>query len=223
MADKPCLHVEASVGLPFESRRDIEVESQDHEHQGNSRRRFLTLGVAAAALCRSGNSLAPAVAPQSLARLSSQSGSSPPDYTLHFESSAIEIAPERIISAISYNGQFPGPLLHFKERQSVTMEVQNDTDTPEQLHWHGQFVSPDVDGAAEEGTPFIPARGMRRIVFTPRPAGFRFYHTHNRAGADLCYRTQIEPSFLAAGSRGTFIPPPAQSPRRIDVTSAQLQ
>jgi len=149
------------------------------------------LGVAAAALCRSGNSLAPAVAPQSLARLSSQSGSSPPDYTLHFESSAIEIAPERIISAISYNGQFPGPLLHFKERQSVTMEVQNDTDTPEQLHWHGQFVSPDVDGAAEEGTPFIPARGMRRIVFTPRPAGFRFYHTHNRAGADLCYRTLV--------------------------------
>jgi hypothetical protein len=41
----------------------------------------------------------------------------------------------------------------------------------------------DVDGAAEEGRPFIPAHGMRRIVFTPRPAGFRFYHTHNRAGA----------------------------------------
>ena len=30
----------------------------------------------------------------------------------------------------------------------------------------------------EESTPFIPARGMRRIVFTPRPSGFRFYHTH---------------------------------------------
>jgi FtsP/CotA-like multicopper oxidase with cupredoxin domain len=136
-------------------------------------------------LCRSGSSLAPALAPQSLGRPSSQSESSAPDYTLHIESSAIEIAPKRIVSAITYNGQFPGPLLRFKEGQSVTVEVHNDTDTREQLHWHGQFVSPDVDGAAEEGTPFIPARGMRRVTFIPRPAGLRFYHTHNRAGADL--------------------------------------
>jgi FtsP/CotA-like multicopper oxidase with cupredoxin domain len=107
------------------------------------------------------------------------------DYTLHIGASPIEIAPKQIVSAITYNSQFPGPLLRFKEGQPVTIDVHNDTDTPEQLHWHGQMVSADVDGAAEEGTPFTPARGMRRIVFTPRPSGFRFYHTHNRAGADL--------------------------------------
>ena len=65
------------------------------------------------------------------------------------------------------------------------MEIHNDTDTPEQLHWHGQIVSTDVDGAAEEGTPFIPAHGMRRIEFTPRPAGLRFYHTQI-ARAPIC-------------------------------------
>jgi FtsP/CotA-like multicopper oxidase with cupredoxin domain len=65
------------------------------------------------------------------------------------------------------------------------VDIHNDTDTPEQLHWHGQRVPVDVDGAAEEGTPFIPAHGKRRIAFTPNPAGFRFYHTHNRAGGDL--------------------------------------
>ncbi len=43
----------------------------------------------------------------------------------------------------------------------------------------------DVDGAAEEATPFIPAHGHRRISFTPGPAGVRFYHTHNAAGPDL--------------------------------------
>ncbi len=53
------------------------------------------------------------------------------------------------------------------------------------MHWHGQTVPVDVDGAEEEGTPFVPARGRRRIEFTPGPAGLRFYHTHNRAGADL--------------------------------------
>lgn len=104
------------------------------------------------------------------------------DYTLHIKASAIEIAPKRIISATTYNGQFPGPLLRLKEGKQVTVDIYNDTDTPEQLHWHGQKVSVEVDGAAEEGTPFIPSHGKRRIVFTPNPSGFRFYHTHNRAG-----------------------------------------
>jgi FtsP/CotA-like multicopper oxidase with cupredoxin domain len=109
----------------------------------------------------------------------------PPDFTLRIKTSPIEIAPNRIISTTTYNGQVPGPLLHLKEGQQVTVDVYNETDTPEQLHWHGQFLAPDVDGAAEEGTPFIPAQGKRRIVFTPRPAGLRFYHTHNRAGSNL--------------------------------------
>ncbi len=97
----------------------------------------------------------------------------------------MELAPNRIISTTTYNGQFPGPLLRFKEGQQVTVDIHNQTDTPEQLHWHGQFVSTDVDGAAEEGTPFIPPHGSRRIAFVPKPSGYRFYHTHVRAGANL--------------------------------------
>jgi FtsP/CotA-like multicopper oxidase with cupredoxin domain len=99
----------------------------------------------------------------------------------------------------TYNGQFPGPLLRFKEGRQVTVEIYNDTDTPGQLHWHGQKVPTDVDGACEEGTPFIPARGKRRIAFTPGPAGFRFYHTHNRAGADLYagqYNGEVGPVYI---------------------------
>src|SRR2546430_5864829 len=107
------------------------------------------------------------------------------DYTLRVGASAIEIAPKHIVSTITYNGTFPGPLLRFKEGREAAVEIHNDTDAPEQLHWHGQMVSTEVDGAAEEGTPYIQAHGMRRITFTPRPAGVRFYHTHNRAGADL--------------------------------------
>jgi FtsP/CotA-like multicopper oxidase with cupredoxin domain len=121
------------------------------------------------------------------------------DYTLRIAASPIEIAPKRIISMVAYNGQFPGPLLRFKEGQQVTVDVFNNTDTPEQLHWHGQMVPASIDGAAEEGTPFVPARGKRRLVFTPRPSGFRFYHTHNRAGADLSagqYSGQVGPVYI---------------------------
>jgi FtsP/CotA-like multicopper oxidase with cupredoxin domain len=109
----------------------------------------------------------------------------PADYTLTIATKPLEIAPKRILSVTTYNGQFPGPLLRFKEGQQVTIDIRNDTDTPEQLHWHGQMVSTEVDGAAEEGTPFIPSHGNRRISFIPKPSGFRFYHTHVRADANL--------------------------------------
>ena len=130
------------------------------------------------------------------------------DYTLHIAATPVEIAPDRIISVTTYNGQFPGPLLRFKEDKQVTIAVYNDTDTPEQLHWHGQMVPTDVDGSAEEGTPFIPAHGMRRIIFTPRPSGFRFYHTHVRAGANLSagqYSGQVGPVYIeTANEAGNF-------------------
>jgi FtsP/CotA-like multicopper oxidase with cupredoxin domain len=107
------------------------------------------------------------------------------DYTIRIGTGLVELAPDRIIATTLYNKQFPGPLIRLKEGRPVTVDVQNDTDTPEQLHWHGQTVPVDVDGSGEEGTPYIPAHGRRRITFTPGPSGLRFYHTHLIAGADL--------------------------------------
>ncbi len=107
------------------------------------------------------------------------------DHTIRIGNGLVELAPDRIISTTTYNGQFPGSLLRFREGQQVVVDIHNDTDIPEQLHWHGQNVPVDVDGASEEGTPFIPAHGMRRIAFTPGPGGLRFYHTHLTPGADL--------------------------------------
>jgi FtsP/CotA-like multicopper oxidase with cupredoxin domain len=168
-----------------------------------SRRDFLKLAGSAACLTvfpsRIPLGIYAQAVPSTLALASQQSEVGSPDYVLRIASSPVEIAPKHIVSTITYNGQFPGPLLRFKEGQAATVEVHNDTDTPEQLHWHGQMVPTDVDGAAEEGTPFIPARGMRRIVFTPRPSGFRFYHTHNRTGADLHsgqYSGQVGPVYI---------------------------
>jgi FtsP/CotA-like multicopper oxidase with cupredoxin domain len=100
------------------------------------------------------------------------------DYTLRIAPGLVELSPEHVVSTTLYNGQFPGPLVRLTEGKRVVVDIYNDTDTPEQLHWHGQFVPVDVDGAAEEGTPYIPAHGMRRIAFVPKPSGFRFYHTH---------------------------------------------
>src|SRR5262245_37400682 len=108
-----------------------------------------------------------------------------PDHTLRIATGLVELAPDRIVSTTTCNGQFPGPLIRLTEGRRVVVDIHNDTDTPEQLHWHGLALPAEIDGAAEAGTPFIPARGMRRISLTPRPAGFRFYHSAVTARSDL--------------------------------------
>ena len=107
------------------------------------------------------------------------------DFTLQIAPVALELAPNRIISTIGYNGTCPGPLLRMKEGVPATVDVINDTETPEFVHWHGLFVPSEVDGAEEEGTPPVPPNGRRRYQFTPKPAGTRWYHSHAMAGADL--------------------------------------
>src|SRR5260370_17296911 len=135
-----------------------------------SRRQFpKTTGLATAALVLSPkNSLARAESTPECGGLAQTDSAA--DYTLHIKNSPIEIAPKRIISAATYNGQFPGPLLRFQEGQQVTIDIYNDTDTPEQLHCHGQQVPVHVDGAAEEGTPFIPAHSKHPIPPPPTPS-----------------------------------------------------
>ncbi len=97
----------------------------------------------------------------------------------------MELAPYRSLSTIGYNGTSPGPLIRVREGKPVTIDVINDTDVPELVHWHGQLIPSEVDGAEEEGTPMIPPHGRHRYQFTPGPAGSRWYHTHTMAGSDL--------------------------------------
>lgn len=132
-------------------------------------------------------------------RAPSSSPTAHADYTLRIGTGQVELAPGTTISTTTYNGQFPGPLLRFTEGRPVVVDVYNDTDIPEQLHWHGQHVPADIDGAPEEGTPFIPSKGMRRLSFIPGPSGFRFYHTHVAAMGDLgrgFYGGEVGPVYI---------------------------
>ena len=131
------------------------------------------------------------------------------DYTLRIATGLVELSPDHIVSTTLYNGQFPGPLVRLKEGQRVVVDIYNDTDTPELVHWHGQMIPSDVDGASEEGTPFIAPHSMSRVTFVPKPSGFRFYHTHVVAGGDLnrcTYTAQAGPVYIE----------PAQNPGAYD-------
>jgi FtsP/CotA-like multicopper oxidase with cupredoxin domain len=107
------------------------------------------------------------------------------DFTLQIAPMLVELAPQVAISTIGYSNKVPGPLLRVREGQGVTVDVVNDTDVPEYVHWHGLFVSSHMDGAEEEGTPPVPPHGRRRYQFVAKPAGSRWYHTHTAAMMDL--------------------------------------
>ena len=113
------------------------------------------------------------------------SDTSKADITLRISPVTVELTPTRTISTIGYNGTSPGPVLRMREGKPVTVDVINETDVPEFVHWHGLLIPAEVDGVEEEATPMVPPRGRIRYQFTPRPAGTRWYHTHTMAGADL--------------------------------------
>ena len=108
-----------------------------------------------------------------------------PDYRLRIAPLDLELAPNVIMPTIAYNGQVPGPLLRLKEGVPVKIEVSNETETPELVHWHGLAIDPINDGAMEEGSSMLAAKGKLTYQFTPRPAGNRWYHTHTMAANDL--------------------------------------
>ena len=108
-----------------------------------------------------------------------------PDYTIEIAPVTLDLSPHHRLTTAAYNGQVPGPLLRFKENTPVIVDVVNRTNRPEVVHWHGLFVPPDADGAMEEGTAPVAPNSSARYAFTPRPSGFRWYHTHTMAMNDL--------------------------------------
>ena len=133
----------------------------------------------------------------------------PADYTIDIAPYDLDVAPRRSIKTIAYNRQVPGPLLRLQEGRPVTIDVSNQTTNSEVVHWHGLFLPPQVDGAMEEGTPLIPGGGHARYTFTPRPSGFRWYHTHTFAGKDL-HKGQY------TGEHGFLFIEPRDNPGRYD-------
>jgi FtsP/CotA-like multicopper oxidase with cupredoxin domain len=57
-----------------------------------------------------------------------------PDYTLRIAPLRLELAPGKAINTFSYNGTVPGPVLRLREGRQVSIDIRNDTDTPDIIH-----------------------------------------------------------------------------------------
>jgi len=82
--------------------------------------------------------------------------------------------------AQTINGSIPGPLLRWREGDTVTLRVANrlaDEDTS--IHWHGIVLPADMDGV-----PGLSFHGIRpgetfTYAFDVRQAGTYWYHSHS--------------------------------------------
>src|SRR5665213_1039886 len=132
-----------------------------------------------------------------------------PDYALRIAPLRLELAPGKVIDTFAYNGVVPGPVLRFREGQQVNIDVTNNTDIEDIVHWHGLHLPAETDGAMEEGSPMVQRGGTQRYSFAAKPAGTRWYHSHDVAGKDLTRS-------LYSGMYGFLIVEPANDPGRYD-------
>src|SRR5215471_1169703 len=150
-----------------------------------------------------------------LAACGSRSGSATPeatgpaDVTLRIGLVLADIAKDHTISTIGYNGAAPPPPIRLKEGVPVTVDLFNDTDTAELVHWHGQLIPAEVDGAEEEKSLVVPAHGHLRYRLTPSPAGARWVHSHVMSMSDLNRGTY-------SGQFGFVYVEPKQNPGQYD-------
>ena len=107
------------------------------------------------------------------------------DHTLRIAPLRLELAPGHVIDTFAYNGKVPGPVLRLREGHQVSIDIRNDTDVDDIVHWHGLYLPPEADGAMEEGSPMVERGAVRRYTFAAKPGGTRWYHSHDVAGTDL--------------------------------------
>ena len=137
-----------------------------HDEKHFSRRQFLL----ASALAGGGLMLPASIRAQNSMRMpmvsatpTPQPRTGPAEVSLRIGPVLVDVTKDKTISTIGYNGQVPGPLIRLREGRQVSVQVFNDTDTPEFVHWHGQFIPSEVDGAGEEKSIVVPLVGKSAI------------------------------------------------------------
>ena len=85
------------------------------------------------------------------------------------------------VSAVGYNGMWPGPLLRVTEGDQVRVIVHNELDESTGVHFHGQDLPNAMDGVPFITQPPIWPGETFVYEFVARPAGSHMYHSHHNA------------------------------------------
>lgn len=82
-------------------------------------------------------------------------------------------------TAMAINGGLPGPLLRWKEGDTVTLRVCNRLDAATSIHWHGIILPPNMDGVPGLSFAGIEPGGVYVYQFKVQQNGTYWYHSHS--------------------------------------------
>ena len=83
-------------------------------------------------------------------------------------------------TAVTVNGQVPGPLLRMRQGDTVTVRVTNRLAAPTSIHWHGMIVPADMDGVPGISFAGIAPGETFTYRFKVNQYGTYWYHAHSR-------------------------------------------
>jgi CopA family copper-resistance protein len=145
--------------------------------RGMTRRHFvkgLACGVLVASLPSWLSPHARASTPELRAGLPERSGT---EFDLEIAPTAVSMTGAPRLATL-VNGLIPGPLLRWREGDTVTIRVRNRLSDSTSIHWHGVMVPTGMDGVPGLSYPGIPAGGTFTYRFKVRQSGTFWYHSH---------------------------------------------
>ena len=128
-----------------------------------------------------------AVPSTGVADAAATAGAQPLDYVLDGDTKVFTLTAEVVewpitegvtMTAYTYNGMVPGPLLRVTEGDKVRVVLQNQLPEATSIHWHGIMVPNSMDGVAGVTQDAVQPGETFIYEFVAKPAGSYMYHSH---------------------------------------------
>lgn len=85
----------------------------------------------------------------------------------------------KTVSAFAVNDLLPGPILRWREGDTVRIRVRNTLAETSSIHWHGLLLPANMDGVPGMSFDGIPPGGDYLYQFKVRQSGTYWYHSHS--------------------------------------------
>lgn len=82
-------------------------------------------------------------------------------------------------TAMAINGSIPGPILRWREGDTVTLRVRNRLQQDTSIHWHGIILPANMDGVPGLSFHGIAPDGLYEYRFKVQQNGTYWYHSHS--------------------------------------------
>jgi FtsP/CotA-like multicopper oxidase with cupredoxin domain len=97
----------------------------------------------------------------------------------------VDVAPGKHVSAWTYDGGIPGPLIRARVGDRVIVHFTNQLPQPTTIHWHGVRVPIEMDGVPGISQAEMKPGDAFTYDFTVRDAGLYWYHPHVMSAAQV--------------------------------------